>query len=427
MNSNYRAAMVAAFCVALGYAGAVQSAGITFIGKGSIAGMALDDSGLRGLLEDGVTRANQIGGLGSAITYSGIDDLFYATPDRGPADGTTSYIDRLYTISIRAKKNGSGGYSIDAALRDTQLLRLEDRKYFTGSNKAFDATGSTDSLRFDPEGVRVSRCGRSVFVSDEYGPYLYEFDISSGKRLRSVNLPNKLLIDLPSEDPNTELGKNVFGRQSNRGMEGLAISPDGSKLYGMMQNALIQDGGLDGDLKRVGLSNRIIEIDVESGAMREFVYVLDKKSYGVNEIVALNDHEFLVLERDSNAGTAAAFKRLFKIDIAGASDVRDVKQLPESGLPAGVVPVAKAPFLDLLDPAYGLAGATFPEKIEGLAFGPDLPDGRRMLVVTNDNDFVAANANNFYVFAIEPWLLPNYQSQRISFNHRCDRDDDHHH
>jgi hypothetical protein len=81
----------------------------------------------------------------------------------------------------------------------------------------------------------------------------------------------------------------------------------------------------------------------------------------------------------------------------------------------------------MLDPAQGLVGATFPEKIEGLAFGPDLPDGRRMLVVTNDNDFMAANANNFYVFAIEPWLLPNYQSQRISFNHRCDRDDDHYH
>jgi len=151
MNSNYRAATAAAFCVALGYAGAVQSAGVTFIGKGSIAGTALDDSGLRGLLEDGVTRANQIGGLGSAITYSGIDDLFYATPDRGPVDGATSYIDRLYTISIRAKKNGSGGYSIDAALRDTQLLRLEGRRFFTGSAKAFDATGSTDSLRSIPK------------------------------------------------------------------------------------------------------------------------------------------------------------------------------------------------------------------------------------------------------------------------------------
>lgn len=97
-------------------------------------------------------------------------------------------------------------------------------------------------------------------------------------------------------------------------MEGLGISPDGSKLYGRMQ---IQDGGLDGSLARVGLNNRIVEIDVETGALREFVYVLESKSNGVNEIVAVNDHEFLVLERDGRAGASAVFKHLFKIDIAG--------------------------------------------------------------------------------------------------------------
>src|SRR5262249_12974750 len=150
----------------------------------------------------------------------------------------------------------------------------------------------------------------------------------SGKRVRSIRLPNKFLIDLPSDDPNVELSSNAFGRQSNRGMEGLAISPDGSKLYGMMQNALIQDGALDSNLKRVGLNNRIVEIDLETGATREFVYVIDNKSYGVNEILAINDHEFLAIERDGNAGAAAAFKRIYKFEIAGATDVRNVKQLP---------------------------------------------------------------------------------------------------
>ena len=38
-----------------------------------------------------------------------------------------------------------------------------------------------------------------------------------------------------------------------------------------------------------------------------------------------------------------------------------------------------------------MVGADFPEKIEGLAFGPDLPDGRHLLLVTNDNDFEADN------------------------------------
>lgn len=32
-----------------------------------------------------------------------------------------------------------------------------------------------NTLRFDPEGIRVGPNG-TFFVSDEYGPYLFEFD-----------------------------------------------------------------------------------------------------------------------------------------------------------------------------------------------------------------------------------------------------------
>jgi hypothetical protein len=56
--------------------------------------------------------------------------------------------------------------------------------------------------------------------------------------------------------------------------------------------------------------------------------------------------------------------------------------LPTAGTPVGVVPVTKALFLGLLHAAFALAGDSFPEKIESLAFGPDLQDGRHLLIVT---------------------------------------------
>jgi len=186
-----------------------------------------------------------------------------------------------------------------------------------------------------------------------------------------------------------------------------------------MQSALIQDGALDASLKRVGTNNRLVEIDLESGAIREFLYQLDNKSNGVNEILAVNDHEFLVIERDGNAGTAAAFKKIFHIDIAGASDIRAIEALPQTGTPAGVTPVSKSPFIDLLDPTFGLAGASFPEKIEGLAFGPDLPDGRHLLIVTNDNDFVASQPNRFLAFAIDGSDLPGFVPQQFGRRRDC--------
>ncbi len=404
--------------LALLLSAASASATVTFIGEGDIPGTATDQSGLTKVLEDGVTPGNRVGGLGSAITYTGIDSLYVATPDRGPADGTTSYVDRIYTIRLAVTK-GRNGFAITPALLATRLMH-DGHDFLTGSAGAFDATNSPDSLRFDPEGIRVDRCGQTAFVSDEYGPFVHEFDLDRGTRLRSLKLPNKLLIDLPSADGNVELAANISGRQSNRGMEGLAISPDGGKLYGLMQSALIQDGALDASLKRVGTNNRLVEIDLDSGAIREFLYQLDSKSNGVNEILAVNDHEFLVIERDGNAGTSAAFKKIFRIDISGASDIRAVATLPQTGTPDGVTPVAKAPFLDLLDPAFGLAGASFPEKIEGLAFGPDLQDGRHLLVVTNDNDFVPTQPNRFFVFAIDRSDLPGFAPQQFGrFRRDC--------
>lgn len=392
------------------------SAAITLLGTGQIPGTAVDQSGLGGLLEDGVTPANQIGGLGSAIAYSGRSNIYYATPDRGPADGTTTYVDRLYKLTITLQQNGNYGtnsFTVTPVVTATRLLSKLNGERFTGYNQEFDATGSSDSLRLDPEGLRVGACGGSVYVSDEYGPYLYRFGVASGKRLETIALPAKFGIDAPSADPGAELAGNAFGRQANRGMEGLAISPDGRKLYGLMQNALIQDGALDANLKRVATNARLVAIDVGSGEVREFYYPLESKDNGLNEIVAINDHQFLVIERDGKAGTAAAFKRIYRIDIAGATDIRGLKTLPATGVPGGVTPVQKSLFLDLLNPAYGLAGASFPEKIEGLAFGPALSSGQRTLVVSSDNDFVAANSSKFFVFGIDAADLPGFVPQVV--------------
>jgi hypothetical protein len=395
-------------------------AAVTLLGTGMIPGDAVDQSGLDYLLEDGVTPANQVGGLGSAIAYSPSSKKFFATPDRGPADGTTSYPDRLYQISLSIQQQsvyGTNAFSVTPHLQATHLLSTDGgRSQLTGDATAFDSTNSPMSLRFDPEGIRIDACGSGVYVSDEYGPFLYHFNLD-GVRNGAVRLPHGLLIDAPSADAATELNQ-ASGRQTNRGMEGLAISPDGSTLFGLMQSPLIQDGGLDSSNKRVGLNSRLIQVTVANGEIHEYLYRLDAAGNGLNEILAINDHEFLVIERDGKAGSSAVIKKIYKIDLSGATDIRTLKSMPATDLPAGVTPVSKSLFIDLLDPAYGLAGASFPEKIEGLAFGADLrvktADGTKLvhtLVVTNDNDFVAANPNAFYVFGIEQAELPGYTQQ----------------
>ena len=129
--------------------------------------------------------------------------------------------------------------------------------------------------------------------------------------------------------------------------------------------------------------------------MREVVYRLEEPAYGTSELLAMDDHRFLVIERDSRA---AQFRRIYEIDVNGATDVLGMNELPSDVLPASVQPVAKKLFLDLTDPATGL-GQT-PEKIEGLCWGPTLPDGRRTLIIAVDNDMKADQPTIFWVFAL---------------------------
>jgi phytase-like protein len=120
-----------------------------------------------------------------------------------------------------------------------------------------------------------------------------------------------------------------------------------------------------------------------------------------------------VLERDGLGGEGAKFKKLFRIDAADASEVQAIAALPRGALPDGVVPVKKRLFLDLLKPELGLAGPRFPRKMEGLAFGPDLPDGRHLLLVTSDNDFNKDEPTWIFALAIDARDLLGFQRQRF--------------
>jgi len=69
--------------------------------------------------------------------------------------------------------------------------------YFTGRSDNFDPTknsGNPNNARFDPESIRVSNDGKSVFISDEYGPYVYQFDRATGQRVKSFQLPANLYV-----------------------------------------------------------------------------------------------------------------------------------------------------------------------------------------------------------------------------------------
>lgn len=467
---NWRKGVFAAAYVACALASTTAQA-VDLIAIGTLPGDSIDHSGQSALLENGV-RGDLLGGVGSGLAWAG-GSTFLALPDRGPnavawnatVDNTTSYIPRFHTLHLHLKRQADAAtglpFTLQPVLAQTTLLHSREplhyggvvagygatpasntrgRFYFSGRSDNFDAsTSSSDPLdaRLDTEGIRLSRDGKSVFISDEYGPYLYQFDRRTGERLRVFTLPAILAVSHKSPMGSKEISGNTTGRVANKGMEGLAISPDGKTLFGFMQSPLIQDGG-DG-----GRANRIIAVDIKTGATSQYAYdnyLADKsKSYNSSELLALNEHELLVLERDGKGlgdDSNADVKRIYKISLQGAADVSGLSG--QAALLQKAVP--KSLFLDIAATlkAHGLTAAQIPAKLEGMAFGEDVVvDGvtQHTLYVGNDNDFLAttpaglANPNKWFVFAFTDADLggSRFVNQRLRDEHaprEGDRGDD---
>jgi hypothetical protein len=455
---------------------ALTAAGPDLVAIGTLASTGQDDNEeTAGPLESGVP-GNMAGGLGSGLAYIG-GNKFLGIPDRGPnaspynplVDDTTSYITRFHTLRLQLYKarRGStlpltlapelnkttllwdrqplayGAGTTTGSVNGTPALNTRKRHYLSGRSDNFDpARLSTDSFdgRFDPEGIRLSNDGATVFMTDEYGPYVYQFERASGRRLRTFSLPVELASPVLSSQGALEISGNTVGRVSNKGMEGLAITPDGRTLVGAMQSPLIQDGGTNAAF------TRLIVIDIGTGLTRQFAYPLTNLSAPgktpkyptISEILAINDHEFLVDERDGKGvgdNSAAVFKMIFRIDLAGAADVAGLSGEANLAYKA----VAKTPFLDIVAVlgAHGIVPNDIPAKLEGLAFGPDVVIAgvaKHTLFVSTDNDFLPTitdslhptgidNPNKFFVFAVDAAAL-SYVPQQIDDGSDSSDDDE---
>jgi hypothetical protein len=425
-------------------------------------------------LENGIP-GNRLGGMGSGLAYMGGDN-FLALPDRGPnakpysvcLDDTASYINRFQTLHMSLSPSDPGSalpFTLTPMVTGTTLLHSDSplvygagcggigsgapalnskdhTYYFTGRSDNFDSSHLSTyprDARFDTESIRVANDRKHVYISDEYGPYVYEFDLKTGVRTRAYTLPDRFAISNLNSQGALEISGNTTGRVANKGMEGLAITPDGKWLVGAMQSPLLQDGGT-----ATGLFTRIVMINVQTGATKEYSYPLDNVKTTVSDILAVNDHEFLVDERDSKgfadtATSVAVIKKLYLIDVNTGSDVSNLT----GNTDLGNHKVVKTLFLDVVQVlnANGIPSFDIPAKLEGIAFGQDVVidnETRHTLYIANDNDYnaivdsvnhpggKAENPNRFFVFSFTAHDLPDYVPQqfRRSGDHDGDHDED---
>jgi hypothetical protein len=380
---------LAALALAVAAAAAADAAP-TFVNGLTIDAAALDASG-------GVAVNDGRLGFFSDIYYDAQRDEWYALSDRGPGGGTLDYEVRIhrFTLDVNAQSGAISNFQVQR----TFIFRQGAQAL----NGLAPAIAAPLGVAFDPEGIVVHPLTGHFIVSDEYGPSVYELT-RFGQRVRAYETPANLLPRNAASgvvNYRDDTG-NDAGKRTNRGFEGLAISPDGLFVYAMLQSAMLDEGGGN------GATARIVKFSALTGrALAQYAYRMEGSSQGrgISALVALDDHELLVLERNNrglgvDAELSPPNKKVFRIDLTGATDVTDVDLDAPGAVFTPVAKEAATPWLDLALPA-NLAHASLaalngvsPEKWEGLTVGPQLADGSYLVLAGTDNDYsVTQNAS----------------------------------
>ena len=298
----------------------------------------------------------RIGGL-SSITYDARRGVYYAVSD-DPADV------RYYT------------------------LRLDP----AGPTVAFDSVtrlkapggGAYAASSLDPEGLALTKDRELIFTSEGIANTLV------APFIRRYELDGTFIADLPVPDEFDPNAAHTRGVRQNLGFESAGVAPNGRFLYTATENALVQDG--PAATLTTGSPARILRYQLKSGRLdRQWTYLTDKVAEppnpagafsvnGVVELLPLNNRFLLAMERSFSVGAPDTGNtiRIYKVSLPGKGGTASkqlVLDLDELGIPL--------------------------DNVEGMTFGPRLPDGRRSVVLVSDDNFAATQFTQFMVFALD--------------------------
>jgi hypothetical protein len=330
----------------------------------------------------------EIGGL-SSITYDPNRGVYYAiSDDQGTIDPV-----RYYTLSVDVS---------DGQLDPGDITFLDVTTMLDASGMPYPPAS------LDPEGLVLTHEGSLYFTSEGFAarvppvdPLIDRMNLN-GRQNRSLIIPDKFLPNLAG----------IQGVRSNLAFESLNVTPDEHYLFTASEGALVQDG----PAANLGQSSfaRILQYRLGSGQPgNEYVYVVNpvaevpvpETQFRVNGLVELlpldNVGTMLALERSFSVGAEGGGNTiwLYEIQTQGATDVSGEFSLYPNGVgqpPISFTPVTKRLILNV-EEDLGIE----PDNIEGMAFGPALPDGRLPLILISDNNFAANQATQFIVLAVE--------------------------
>jgi hypothetical protein len=331
-------------------------------------------------------KATVVGGL------SGIDrdikrDLYYLIAD----DRSEKSPAHFYTAKILLSEKGIDSVSFIDAI----TLLAQDGKPYPNRRTDSLRTPDPEAIRYNPfkdelvwasEGDRVVNATRRILVD----PAITIID-PSGRYKSTFELPANLKMQAISKGPRLN---GVF--------EGISFSDDYNYLFASVEEPLYEDGPRAG----IGDSStwvRILKFDTRTNKqVAQYAYRIEPVAFipdppggfkinGISEILYAGNNQLLVMERSFSQGRTNNTIRVFLADISNADDISSVESLLTSP-PSR--PITKKLLLNM--DTLG----RYIDNIEGITFGPVLPNGHRTLIFMADDNFSDDEKTQFFLFEI---------------------------
>ena len=261
--------------------------------------------------------------------------------------------------------------------------------------KGYDGTGAL--IASDPSGLDTETVARlldgSFIIGDEYGPSFVEAAPDGTMIRRHVPVGVESLFSGADYAVVGSLPAIMAKRVENRGIECIAVSPDGTMIYIAMQSPLANP---DRRTHRDSPMTRLWKIERASGkVLEEYVYILDdpktfesdsrserrnQNTVGLSEMVFLSNDKLLVVERLSKTA------KFYTVNLADGTPVLEafddpattpsLEQLTADQLMAiGLRPLKKTLLLD------SDMVPDMPPRIEGVA----VMSPTEMIVISDSN------------------------------------------
>jgi hypothetical protein len=321
-----------------------------------------------------------VGGL-SSIAYDADEEVFLSISDDQGLLGPV----RFYTLRVDV----SDGRLDDGDVHFLDVTALED-----ANGQAFAP------LSVDPEGIALAKDGTLLVTSEGFSNRLIDPFVRRHAR------DGTFLGALPVPTPFLPDAGGTRGVRLNLGFESAGLPPNGRFLFTGTEGALVQDG--PAATVTAGSPARLLRYNLQTERLdRQYLYSTDAiaeppvppTAFAVNglvELLPLNNEFLLSMERSFSVGIPGTGNsiKLYRVALPGADDVNGFDSL--ATLLGALRPAEKTLLLDLDTLGIPL------DNVEGMAFGPTLPDGRRSLVLVSDNNFSPAQFTQFLLFGVSP-------------------------